>query len=122
MPSTGSWIGSSKPTVSNDEVERAAGASAELLPDEYVALERAVRQLLDDVAGFRARARVAEQRVAELERTVRDMSTGALDPLKMRESLRRMEAENRELRRRMVQAQDRVRRLVARFDFLREEM
>jgi hypothetical protein len=50
------------------------------------------------------------------------MSTGALDPLKLREGARRLEAENKELRRRMVQAQDRIRRLVARFDFLREEM
>ena len=81
-----------------------------------------MRRLLDDVAGYRARAQVAERRVVELERTVRDMSTGELDPLKLREGVRRLEAENRELRRRMVQAQDRIRRLVARFDFLREEM
>lgn len=92
------------------------------LPAEYARLERAVRRLLDDAAGYRARAQVAERRVVELERTVRDMSTGELDPLKLREGVRRLETENRELRRRMVQAQDRIRRLVARFDFLREEM
>lgn len=108
------------PTVSNDAAEPTTSAAP--VPDEYDRLERAVRRLLDDAAGYRARAQVAEQRVTELERTVRDMSTGALDPLKLREGLRRLEAENRELRRRMVQAQDRIRRLVARFDFLREEM
>lgn len=106
--------------MSNDVADRAGSPAT--VPDEYVRLERTVRGLLDEVAGFRARAQVAERRVAELERTVRDMSSGALDPLAMKEGLRRLEEENRDLRRRMVQAQDRIRRLVARFDFLREEM
>lgn len=101
-------------------VEAKAGTG--LLPDEYLRLERSVRQLLDDVAGFRARAQVAERRARELERTLRDLSSGDLDPVRLKESVRRLEEENRELRRRMVHAQDRIRRLVARFDFLREEL
>lgn len=92
------------------------------LPEEYLRLQATVRRLLDQVAGYRARAQVAEERATELERTLRDLSTGALDPVKMKEGLRKLEAENQELRRRMVAAQDRIRRLVARFDFLREEM
>ncbi|HUG39066.1 MAG TPA: hypothetical protein VMM12_01195 [Longimicrobiales bacterium] len=91
------------------------------LPDEFVRLERSVRRLLDDVAGYRARADVAERRATELERTLEDVGTGALDPLKLRDGVRRLEEENEELRRRMAQAQDRIRRLVARFDFLGEE-
>lgn len=107
-------------TVSNDALDQAGPAAT--LPDEFVRLEQTVRRLLDETAGFRARAHVAERRTVELERAVRDMSTGALDPLKLKEGLRRLEEENRDLRRRMVQAQDRIRRLMARFDFLREEM
>ena len=92
------------------------------LPDEFVRLRGAVERLADEAAGYRARAQVAEARTSELEQTLRDMSSGALDPLKLQEGLRELEEENKELRRRMVQAQDRIRRPIARFDFLREEM
>jgi predicted RNase H-like nuclease (RuvC/YqgF family) len=108
------------PTVSNAEAE--GGAVAEMLPDEYVRLERSVRRLLDEMAGYRARAQVAEGKASELERALQDVTSGALDPMKLRDGLRRLEEENRELRRRMVQAQDRIRRLIARFDFLEEEL
>lgn len=109
-------------TVSSDEAERGAARAPVPLPDEYVRLERAVRRLLDELAGHRARARLAEARVEELDRALREIGTGELNPVKLRDGLRKLEAENRELRRRMVQAQDRIRRLVARFDFLREDM
>lgn len=92
------------------------------LPEEYRRLEEAVRRLLDEAAGYRARAQVAEERATRLETTLRDLSTGALDPLKLKDGVKRLEEENRELRRRIVGAQDRIRRLIARFDFLREEM
>jgi len=99
-----------------------AGRDEAVLPEEYWKLEATVRRLLDEAAGYRARVQVAEQQAADLEGTLRDMSSGALDPVKMKDGLRKLEAENQELRRRMVAAQDRIRRLVARFDFLREEM
>ncbi len=105
--------------MSNDAVDTEKRAA---LPAEYERLERAVRQLLDDVAGYRARAQVAETRASELERTLRDVHEGGLDPLKMKESLRSLEVENRTLRDRMSKAQDRLRQLIARFDFLREEL
>lgn len=92
------------------------------LPRDFVRLESSVRQLLDQLAGYRARAEMAEKKSAEMEQTLRDISSGALDPLQLRERMRKLESENEELRRRMVEAQDRIRRLVARFDFLREEM
>ena len=111
---------------SGGEAAGAAGAAgpngAAGVPDELVRLEGAVRRLLDELAGYRACARVAEDRVAELERTVRDMSDGGLDPLELRDGMRKLEAENEDLRDRMEEAQTRIRRLVARFDFLREEM
>jgi predicted RNase H-like nuclease (RuvC/YqgF family) len=81
-----------------------------------------VRRLLVEVDGFRARTQTAEQRAAELERTLREMSSGAIDPVRMRAGMRDLEEENEELRRRLTGARDRIRRLVARFDFLREEM
>lgn len=106
-------------TVSNDGADTAASGA---LPEDFGRLEASVRGLLDRLADFRDRAEAAEERNADLEKTLRDMSSGALDPMELRDNLRTLEAENEELRRRMVAAQDRVRRLVARFDFLREEM
>ena len=93
-----------------------------VLPDEFARLQASVRALLDRLSDYQERAETAEERNADLEKTLRDMSSGALDPMKLRDHVRSLEAENEELRRRMVAAQDRVRRLVARFDFLREEM
>jgi len=92
------------------------------MPPEYERLEAATRRLLEEVAGYRARAQVAEHKASELERTLRDVNSGALDPIKLRDGMRTLTEENKELRRRMVQAQDRIRRLIARFDFLREEL
>jgi FtsZ-binding cell division protein ZapB len=92
------------------------------LPDEFARLERATRRLADELAGYQARVQVAENRAAELEGVLKAMSSGGLNPLSLRERIAKLEKENRELRHRMVQAQDRVRRLVARFDFLREEL
>lgn len=107
------------PTVSNDGPD---GSTDGVLPEDFTRLESSVRELLGELAGYRDRAETAEEKNAELRKTLRDMSSGALDPMKLREGVRRLEAENEELRRRMVEAQDRIRRLVARFDFLREEM
>ena len=107
------------PTVSSDAAEVGAEPRA---PDEFVRLQSAVRRLLDEVAGYRARAKVAEEKAAELERAMRDLSSGALDPMKLRRRLGTLEEENHELRSRMVEAHDRIRRLVARFDFLSEEL
>lgn len=106
--------------MSSDGAE--ANQANGVLPAEYVRLEASVRRLLDEAAGYRARAQVAERRAQELERTLRELSSGALDPVQLKDRLRKLEEENKELRRRMVGAHDRVRRLIARFDFLREEM
>jgi chromosome segregation ATPase len=92
------------------------------LPPEFERLEAAVRRLANELAGYQARAQVAEKRATELERDLKDVTTGDLDPLSLRDRIRKLEQENRELRGRMLKAQDRIRRLLARFDFLREDM
>jgi FtsZ-binding cell division protein ZapB len=91
-------------------------------PQEFERLEAAVRRLANELAGYQARAQVAERRGVELERALKDVSAGDLDPLTLRDRIRKLEQENRELRGRMLRAQDRIRRLLARFDFLREDM
>ncbi|MDX1673822.1 MAG: hypothetical protein R3314_03375 [Longimicrobiales bacterium] len=101
--------------------EAEAGEAAGL-PEEFEQLEGRVRKLLEELAGYRARAEMAEERSAELEKALRDVSSGALDPMQLRERTRKLKAENEELRDRMVAARDRIRRLVSRFDFLREEL
>lgn len=102
--------------------DAADGRDGQLLPASYLRLEGAVQRLLDEAAGFRARAQVAERRAQELEKTLRELSSGALDPVQLRERLAALEEENGELRDRLDQARQRVGRLIDRFDFLREEM
>jgi hypothetical protein len=107
--------------VSSDvaELNRATPSA---LPPEYAHLEVAVRRLGDELAGYRARAQLAEARAAELERALKAVSGGDFDPISLRDRVRALDQENKDLRRQMVQAQDRVRRLIARFDFLREDL
>ena len=105
--------------MSNDAAEPGTDG---VLPENFARLETRVRRLLEELAGYRARAEMAEERGAELERALRDVSSGALDPMQLRDGMRELEEENKELRRRIVAARDRIRRLVARFDFLREEL
>jgi hypothetical protein len=107
--------------VSSDVAELNRSAPPEL-PPEYARLEGAVRRIGEELAGYRARARLAEGRAAEIERALKAVSDGALDPISLRERVRALEEENKQLRRRMVEAQQRVQRLIARFDFLREEL
>jgi hypothetical protein len=97
-------------------------ASPPPAPPEFERLEAAVRRLANELAGYQARAQVAEKRALELEQALKDLSSGDLDPLILRDRVRKLEQDNREVRGRMLRAQDRIRRLLARFDFLREEM
>jgi cell division protein FtsB len=98
------------------------GRFAPPLPDEFGRLERLVRRMADEIAGYRARVEVAEARARELERALKDMQSGGLDPLSQREVIRKLQDENRDLRRTVHQARERVRTLISRFDFLREEL
>lgn len=93
-----------------------------VLPPEFDQLEAAARRLADELAGYRARAQVAEARVRELERALTDVSSGALDPISLRERIQALEQENQAMGDRMRDARHRIQRLVARFDFLREDL
>jgi predicted RNase H-like nuclease (RuvC/YqgF family) len=107
--------------VSSDVADREL-ASPPPAPPEFERLEAAVRRLANELAGYQARAQGAEKRALELERALKDLRSGELDPLALRDRVRKLEQDNRELRGRMLRAQDRIRRLLARFDFLREDM
>lgn len=89
-------------------------------PAEWDHLELAVRRLLDDYDRWRSRAQRAEERVRELEATLRDVSDGTLDPVALAERIDALEAENRALRTRLDQARDNIHRILARLQFLEE--
>mgnify|MGYP001156622134 FL=1 len=102
--------------MSNVEAERRIER-----PPEWDRLELSVRRLLDDYDRWRRRARAAEQRVEALEATLREVTSGALDPAEMSRRIEALEAENQELKERLAQARLRVSRLLERLRFLEEE-
>jgi predicted RNase H-like nuclease (RuvC/YqgF family) len=78
------------------------------LPGEWEDLELAVRRLLDEHDGLRARTARAEARCAELETTLQDYASGSVDPVDVQRRAEALERENRELRTRLTQARERV--------------
>lgn len=90
-------------------------------PEEWDRLELSVRRLLDDSERWRARARAADRRIQELETALREVTGGGLDPLELNARVQRLEAENRDLHRRLEQARERVSRIMDRLRFLEEE-
>lgn len=95
--------------------------SGPAMPEEYNRLELAVRRLMDRYEFWRRKAQTAERKVAELQATVKRLSSGGLDPVELQRQTDELAAENERLRGRMGQAYNRVRKLVDRFDFLEEE-
>jgi chromosome segregation ATPase len=79
-------------------------------------LEALVRALGEELASFRRRAQHAEARVRSLEASA---ATGT-NPAS-REDLQHLEAENEALRARLVHITARMRRLMARVRFLRQQ-
>jgi hypothetical protein len=103
-------------------VSNAAGSRGRpVVPAEWDRLELGVRRLLDDQKIWRRRARTAEERVAELEATMRDLSTGALDPSLLSGRIQTLEEENRSLRQRVDLAREAVRRVLGRLQFLEDD-
>jgi hypothetical protein len=90
------------------------------LPD-WDLLERRVRGLMHAHASILRRAEAAEARVRELEGTLRDVSTGQLDPLALAERTQLLERENRTLNERLERARNSVQRILARMRFVEEE-
>ncbi len=97
-----------------------AGRAA-VIPPEWDRLELGVRRLIDDHKGWRRRARAAEQRVQELEATLRDLTSGVLDPEVLSARVQTLEEENRSLRQRVDLAREGVRRVLGRLQFLEED-
>ncbi len=87
---------------------------------EWDRLELSARRLLQEHADFRRRARRAEARVGELEGALREVAHGTIDPVDLQKRLQNAERENTELRRRLSEARERVRRIIARLRFLDE--
>lgn len=96
-------------------------SAADIAPPAWDRLELEVQQLVEEYTTWRSRARVAEQRVAELEAALRSIADGSLDPLAIAERLERVEAENTTLRDRVKRARNAVHHMQARLEFLREE-
>ncbi len=90
-------------------------------PPEWDSLELAVRRLLDDYQSARRRATSAERRLRELEAAFAQLRSGDVDPLALHGRVEQLEAENRALQARLQEAAERVRRLLARTQFLEEE-
>jgi len=98
----------------------AEGSTTRSEPD-WARLQNAVRRLLQDWDNWRERTQVAEARVAELEAALRDVSSGALDPVALSERVQALEQENRFLARRLDRARESVKRINARLQFLDED-
>lgn len=88
------------------------------VPAEWARLERAVRRLAEETERWRTRAHAAEARIAELEATLHDVTTGTVDPLDLAHRLELAQRESRELRERIETAAQAARRVRARLEFL----
>lgn len=85
------------------------------------ALEATVSRAIERIESLRARNRQLEGRVAELEDTVRNLTSGAIDAQTLLNRLKSLEQENHELRRRIDSGRQAVERLLARIRFLEEQ-
>lgn len=93
-------------------------ASDRAMPESqaFQQLEQLVRSLGEELAVFRKRALAAEARVRSLEAVVAEGGTeGSLERLKT------LDAENGELKARLVHAAQRARQLAARVKFMRQQ-
>jgi hypothetical protein len=96
------------------------GAARPAVSPEWDRLQGGVQRLLEDHRGLRERARAAEQRVAELEATLRGVTSGAFDPEALSARVHALEEENRSLLQRVEQAREGVRKVVGRLQFIEE--
>ena len=85
------------------------------------ALEAAVNRAVEELKQLRRRAAEAAQRSTDLEELLHTFQSGAESPERMKEKMERLEAENRDLRARIVQGRDAVERLIARIQFLEDQ-
>jgi hypothetical protein len=88
---------------------------------ELSQLTAAVQTLLEDWERWRKRAVDAEARSTDLERALRDVTSGNIDPVVLAGRVQALEQENRFLARRLDRARDSVKRIAARLQFLDED-
>lgn len=95
---------------------------ADAVPGEVLAeLEESVGRLLAALRGVRERHEASEVRVRQLEEVLKRLQQGESDPVELQERIQALEAENQDLRDRVTQGRDGVRRLLARIRFLEEQ-
>jgi predicted RNase H-like nuclease (RuvC/YqgF family) len=99
----------------------AANKEAAAAPSELARLSKAVYRLLDEWEEWRQRAETAEARAKELERALRDITSGSVDPIALASRIQALEHENRFLARRLDRARESVKRISARLQFLDED-
>lgn len=104
-------------TASND----AGSVTRDVIPLEWERLRAAVQRMVSAHDAWRIRALGAEARVRELEAALREVSSGALDPVSMSTKVQSLEQENRFLARRLDRARESVKRISARLQFLEED-
>lgn len=93
-------------------------------PDEKAAfarLERAVGRLLDRLEATTMRAEAAEARGAELATLVERFTGNESDAGELVDRLKRLEAQNEDLRTRLERGRDGVDRMLARIRFLENQ-
>jgi predicted RNase H-like nuclease (RuvC/YqgF family) len=90
---------------------------------DWERLESSLQRLLSEFEVLQRRSAEAEERVRQLEATLRTSSTSAgdLDPVALANRVSLLEQENRFLARRLDRARDSVKRISARLQFLDED-
>lgn len=105
-------------TVSSDAAEAKTQGG---VPDGWKRLDSAVVRLLVAYETWRKRAEDAEARVARLETTLRGISKPSeSDPVDLSQELEALRSENEDLRRRLGDAAELVRRNLRRLDFVED--
>jgi len=104
-------------TTGSNDVSRETGTDRA----ELVRLSAAVHRLLDQWDDCRQRAANAEARAEELERALREISAGTIDPVTLARRVQTLEQENRFLARRLDRARESVKRISARLQFLGDD-
>jgi hypothetical protein len=88
---------------------------------ELARLSSAVRSLLADWERQQVRVEAAEARALELERALRDVTSGTVDPVTLANRVHALERENLFLAQRLDRARESVKRISARLQFLDED-
>jgi hypothetical protein len=102
-------------------VSNPAGNGASRDKQPLAELERAIGDLLDRIAWMNERMSLAEEKSEELEELLRRFTGHEVDPGEMVSKLRKVEAENVDLRARVARGREGVERLLAKIRFLENQ-